>query len=345
MNLASCVQAKGRALLIGQRGTLYVAKGYAVYRSDDGGGTWTLDCQIPGRTWQASVAKLNLAARLLRYNVQALQVLADGTRLAVARDGIYRAAPGEADMSRTWSVERGSRPINLAADGRRVLFGEYGGAEMDKVGVRIYCSEDGGRHFEIAHEFGRGEVHHIHNVVTDPFADYYWVLAGDHGRTAGIGVLEKKDWAFKWVERGNQMVRTVSVLPRPDCLIYGSDTELEHNYIVRLDKQTGRHEKIHPMEGSSLYAADFDGLSLISTCVEPSAVNRSRQSCLLASTDGANWRAVHALVKDRWNALLFQLGLIVLPYVQTTAPSFGMFSGQALEGNHDRVSIFRVKDA
>lgn len=335
-------RAAGRALFIGGSGELYVSRGYSIHRSDDGGQMWFLDCRVPSHGWKPLASSFALSARLLRCNIQALQVLPDGSRVAVARDGIYRAEAGELEMRRTWELTRGSRPIILSADGNRVLFGEYGGAEMDLVQVRVYCSEDGGRHFEPAYEFPKGDIHHIHNIVVDRYANHYWVLAGDHGRTPGIGALSKDCRHLDWVERGNQMVRAVSVLVRPACLIYGSDSELEPNYIVRLDKTTGRCERVMPLDGSSLYAADFGELGVISTCVEPSRVNKGRHSSLYGSVDDANWKRLLSLRKDCWNAILFQFGLIVLPYVQSRQPACGMFSGQALAKHHDRVSIFRL---
>ncbi len=342
LTLDHCAQTRGRALFISETGSFYVSKGYSIHRSDDGGRTWVLDCRVPARGWKPLVSHLALPARLLRFNIQALRVLVDGSRVAVARDGIYRAEPGDVEMRRTWTVTRGVRPINLSADGPRVLFGEYGGAEMDHVQVRIYCSEDGGRHFETAYEFPKGDVHHIHNIVVDPYANRYWVLAGDHGRTPGIGVLSKDCRHLDWVDRGSQMVRAVSVLVRSDCLIYGSDSEMEPNYIVRLDKKTGHCEPMTPLDGSSLYAADFGELGVISTCVEPSRINAGKHASLYTSADGANWIRQFSVRKDCWNPALFQLGLIVLPYVLSRHPANGMFSGQAVAQNHDRVSIFRM---
>lgn len=331
-------ETRGRALFIDRTGRLYLARGYQIHRSDDGGATWELDAWVPASGWKPLAAGLPLAARLLRFNIQAFQVLDDGARVAVARDGIYRAGPGERCMMRTWAVTRGSRPITLSRDGPRLLFGEYGGAEMDRLGVQIYCSEDGGRRFEPIFELPKGDVHHIHQVLVDPHADHYWVLAGDHGRTPGIAALSKDGRDLTWVDRGHQMVRAVSALPRPEALIYGSDSELEPNFIVRLDKKTGRWERLRPVEGSSLYAAEVAGMALISTSVESSRVNTARHCSLYASRDDAEWTPVLSLDKDPWHPY-FQFGLIVLPTVQAKETSRWMFSGQALSGRHDRVSL------
>jgi hypothetical protein len=341
LNLESCRGTKGRALFVDKNGKLYVSRGYLIYRSEDAGQTWVLDCRILVQGWKPLASQFELGARLLRYNIEAMQVLPDGTRVAVARDGIYRAEAGELEMRLSWRVTRGSRPVNLSVDGNRVLFGEYGG--LDMVGVRVYCSDDSGLHFEPVYEFPNGDIHHLHNVVVDRFANHYWLLAGDHGRTPGIAALSKDFRHLEWVERGSQMVRAVSMLVRPDCLIYGSDSELESNYIIRLDKKTGRYDQIMPIDGSSLYAADFGETALISTCVEPSRVNKGRHASLYGSMGGANWSRLLSLRKDYWNCVAFQFGLIVLPNVEGKRQTYGMFSGQALAKNHDEVSIFRCR--
>jgi hypothetical protein len=288
--------------------------------------------------WTSAMLTSTIAARTLRLNIQTLQVLEDGTRVAVARDGIYRATAGETRMKLTWPITRGSRPINLSAHGSRLLFGEYGGVVMNRLGVRIYVSEDGGEHFEPTFEFPNGDIHHVHNVVVDPYADHYWVLTGDHGRTPGIAVLSKDGRHLDWVDRGHQMVRAVSALPRPDCLIYGSDSELEPNYLIRLEKKTGRWERLLPTEGSSLYATEVAGMAVISTSVESNAVNPSRYSCLYGSHDDVSWSRIAAFQKDFWHPML-HLGLVVLPTVQSRDTARWMFSGQALTGHHDRVSL------
>jgi hypothetical protein len=105
-----------------------------------------------------------------------------------------------------------------------------------------------------------------------------------------------------------------------------------------LDKKSGRLERLQPVEGSSLYAADVAGMALISTSVESSPVNASRQCSLYGSRDDGTWTRLASFEKDVWTPLL-QFGLIVLPTVQSPPTTPWMFSGQALVGQHDRVSI------
>ena len=117
----------GRALYISKEGTLYVSNGYNIFCSDNDRLSWRLNATVHEKTYKAALAKLRIPARFLRYYVAALRVLSDGTRIAVARDGVYLSLSNETRMSRTFEITRGSRPLNITIDDNdRILFGEYG---------------------------------------------------------------------------------------------------------------------------------------------------------------------------------------------------------------------------
>ena len=319
----------GRALYIGEQGELYVSRKYSIYRSEDWGVTWQLDCFVPSFGWKYAVAQTRLGARLLRHYIAAFQILADGSRVAVARDGLYRAERGEQRMHRVFRITRGSRPLGFAADGPRVLFGEYGdGYESSEA--FIYVSEDGGRTFEVGYRFPKGDIRHVHKVLVDPYQDNYWVLVGDFGRQPGIGVLSKDLKTLEWLCRGCQECRAAAAIVESDCLLYGTDSDRARNYIVRLDKQDGKLTTLREIEGSSLYATTFGGVRVISTCVEPNPSCPSRECSLYASRNGADWQRTVVHKKDRYHPTYFQFGTLVLPYARCTKPR-GMYSGQAVQ--------------
>jgi len=328
---------RGRALYIGQSGELYVSWRYKIFRSDDGGQSWRLDCYVPPSGWKPWMAKLRLGARLLRYYIAAFEVLPDGSRVAAARDGVYHAAPGETRMTRAFQLTRGSRPLNLAVDGNRVLFGEYG--YLDQYEVRVYVSGDGGRSFEVGYQLPRGAVRHIHNVVYDPHRDHYWVFAGDYDGQAGFAALSKDLKTLDWLTRGDQSHRAVDAVQYPDRFVYGTDSNQERNFIVSLDKQNGRIDHLMEVEGSSLHAASFGPVHVISTCVEPNPACPSRECSLYVSTDGDDWKRTLVHRKDVFHHKYFQYGTIVLPYSHCDRP-LGMYSGQAIQGGDD--AVFRL---
>jgi hypothetical protein len=341
VNKAILGEVPGRALHVGADGSILVADRHRVRCSSDWGRTWRLDCTIPTRRWQAAVTATSLAARLLRHYIAALRVLSDGTRVCVARGGVYRAGPGEIEMRRVFAITRGSRPLSLTVDpDDRVLFGEYGG-NAERHEVHVYCSDPGARRFDVLHTFPAGDVRHVHNVIYDRYCDKHWVFVGDYGHEPGIALLDRDGSALQWVARDGQETRAAAAIVEPDGLLYGTDTELEPNWIVRLDRKTGRRERLCCIEGSSLFATRFGDVRLVSTCVEPSGLNRSRSANLHASTDGERWSVVDSCPKDLWSLKYFQYGLIVLPHSDFAAAR-GIYSGQAVRhlDNRTRIATF-----
>jgi hypothetical protein len=292
---------------------------------------------VPSPTWKSLVSLSKLAARLIRHNISAFRVLDDGARVAVAREGLYRAEPGEVRMTRYFSITRGSRPLNFCADGSRILFGEYGD-DYSNLEVLLYASEDGGRTFDVCHTFPRGSIRHVHNVVFDPYSDHYWVFVGDFNDQPGIGMLSKDLKNLEWIRRGGQTSRVVQAIIKPDCMLYGTDSEVEGNYIIRMDKQSGRIEKLREVEGSCLYAAAFGPMLAISTCMEPSPHRITKECAIYLSRDGDNWQKTLVHLKDIYHHNLFQYGTLVLPYAYCDKP-IGMFSGQAVVGSHNIVKF------
>jgi hypothetical protein len=331
-------QIVGRALFISQQGELYVARQYAIYRSGDWGTSWQLDCWIPGQLWKRAVASSRLGRRLLRYDIVALGLLSDGIRVAVARDGLYLAEPGVKEMRRVFQITRGSRPLNIVVDDRnRILFGEYGDVSGEKERF-IYISDNKGRSFHVGYTFSPGEIRHVHNVIYDQSNDVYWVLVGDFDGQPGIGVLSKDMSRLDWLVRGDQKARAVGAIVERDCIYYGTDSELTQNFIIRLDKKSGRQDVLQPIEGSSLYASKFGSIKLISTCVEPSLVNRSTVAVLYASVDGSNWSPIKSCQKDCWHPIYFQFGTLVLPTSHYSGAR-GMFSGQSVKDLDNRTEL------
>jgi hypothetical protein len=332
-------QTAGRALFIAADGNCYIARKYDVFASIDDGATWRLDCRVPSSGWKSWAAAVPPFARLLRYYIQAFQVLDDGSRLAVARDGIYRAAATEIEMRKVFSYARGSRPLSFCTDGPRVLFGEYdGGQRFRGSEVFIYLSEDFGQSWQIGYRFPADDIRHVHNILYDAGENHYWVLVGDFDRQPGIGALSKDIRHIEWLTRGGQMSRAVGAIVAADALYYGTDSNQEKNFLIRLDKRSGKTEKLQEVEGSSLFAASFGPVYAISTCVEPNPACPSRECSLYVSRDGGRWDRILPHRKDFLPPMPFQFGCLVLPNSRDNRPR-GMFSGQAVAGAHNRVSL------
>lgn len=84
------------------------------------------------------------------------------------------------------------------------------------------------------------------------------------------------------------------------------------------------------MQGSVINAGQIGHLCFISTTVEPSKVNKDKNSYLWVSDGGEYWIQIGAFRKDFFNGTLFQYENIKFPYCNISASDSLYISGQAL---------------
>jgi hypothetical protein len=336
----------GRAVLLQGDGTLYIGRRHEILSSSDDGRSWQRVSTLPRSTLRRAAEYSRMACRLIRHEIRALARLSDGSFVAANRQGVYHGRAGD-DVFQRSETETGDLPLmppmrlSVGPDDV-VLFGEYGSG--GGRAVRLYASRDRGHAFEVIHTLAEGSVLHVHNLVWDAILQHYWVLAGDHDHEPGIGILSADLRDFEWFRKGSQCYRAVEVFDFGDRLVYATDTEVEPNGLISLDKQTGQHERLRDFPGSCIYACRFGGLFAIATSVEPSPVNFTTDATLWVSRDAENWTQVYSARKDAWNGDYFQFGSIVLPSGHSGRETI-LYSGQAVQGIDGRAHTARLRDA
>lgn len=325
----------GRVALAQPDGSLYAGRRTAIHRSMDDGATWEFVTAIQADGIRRLAGFSRMASRLLRNEIRAMARHPGGALVAATRQGVFHAQVGDSRMRRS-HVDAGdlaaAPPMRIcAAPDGHLVWGEYLGFIQPGRSIRLFASDDHGERFEIVHEFEPGRVGHIHNVVWDEGRGHYWVLAGDHGPQAGIGQLSADFQHFEWLVTGEQRFRVVEVFDFGDRLVYGTDTEVEPNAVISLEKDSGRADRLQPLPGSCIYGCQFGEIRALTTSVEPSAVNPSPWCELWTSRDGDHWQRSYRAHKDAWNAKYFQFGSIVLPAGRTGREVLA-FSGQAVRG-------------
>lgn len=334
----------GRVVLAQGSGVIYQGHNYEIQKSNDGGASWTATSSLPRSSLRRLAEKSRLACRLVRQEIRALAVLPDGTHVASNREGIFHGREGDPIMTRC-AVENEGLPVMppmriSVGPGDLVLWGEYGSPRKPRD-VRLFASRDGGRSFQAFHTLEAGSVLHVHNIVYDAPRDHFWVLAGDHDAEPGIGQLSSDLARFEWFVKGEQRYRACEIFDFGDRLLYATDTEMEQNGLVSLDKSSGRIEWLRDFEGSCIYACRFGDLYAITTAVEPSPVNLDAWVSLWLSRDGVTWKRAYRAEKDRWNAHYFQFGSLILPS-GTSDQDLIFFSGQAVKGIDGKTLVARI---
>ncbi|MGH0034428.1 MAG: hypothetical protein ACQGVK_05325 [Myxococcota bacterium] len=333
----------GRIVRIRPDGAAYLGRGYDLYRSDDDGAEWRRVASLPRSPWRRAAEWTRLGTRLLRQELRAVACVGESGLVVSNRQGVFHGSEGDG-LLRPSVIDCGSGPLRppmrlTARPDGTVVWGEYGAVRSDRP-MRLFASRDRGRTHRVVHTFGNGEIGHVHNVIWDEGEGHYWVLAGDHADHAGIGRLSDDLQRFEWYVRGQQRFRAVEVFDLGDRLLYATDSEMETNALVVLDKRGGRSERLREFDGSCIYACRFGGLMALTTSVEPSEVNHGTLASLWLSRDGDHWDRAYASEKDGYSAHYFQFGSLVLPSGRSPRETV-MFSGQAVHEMDGRTAVVR----
>lgn len=309
---------------------IYAAKGYRLYRSTDLGKSWQKEGFVKDGIYSLAANSCRLLARLLRTEITELHLLSDGSRIAIAKKGIFRAQEGESEYKKVFSIPRGTRPLNLCVAGDGTLyFGEYF-SNKERKPVHIYCSKDQGQSWSVCYSFRAHSIRHVHGVYYDNFEDKVWFSTGDLEGECQIGYTKDGFETVEIFKEGGQQYRTVEILFFKDYILYGTDTEYEKNYIYKIERKSAEEERLQPIQSSVLSASGNGEYAIIATAVEPSAVNKETSAYLWMSRDALQWVEIGAFEKDDWNPKYFQYGRVKFPVGALQQNSF-FISGHALK--------------
>lgn len=271
--------------------------------------------------WRNLTSRTSLTYRLVRDGFHALSIVPGepgGTAMIAAVPGaiVTRAVADDA-FRVTHRIRRGTRPLHITAVPRgKIYWGEYFD-NRERAAVHIYSSEDKGQTWQVAYTFAAGTIRHVHNIVYDRWANCLWILTGDEGSECKVLRAACDFSSVEEVLAGNQQARAVAAIPMADALYLSTDTPLEANHVLRLDRR-GNLSSIASLASSSIYGCRVGDAIFFSTMVEPSAVNCGREVLLVGSGDGGNWQILASWKKDRWPLRYFQYGNAILPDGENT---------------------------
>jgi len=270
--------------------------------------------------WFKYASRYRLLRRLCRLDLRELILAADGGLLGIGQRRILRLDRAETELRTVFEVKDGGRPKGFALTPEGQLFvGEYWG-NPQRQSLRIWGSADHGENWELAYVLPEKSAKHIHNLIWDPYRQGLWVLTGDADAECALLFTADEFRTVTEVVRGEQIYRACHLFCRPEGLYYGTDSERTPNWFLHLDVENGKIEKIQPLPGSCIHAAQMAGIYLLSTSVEPSKINCYKKTVLWTATDLDNWKKIIEFDKDLWPGEYFGFGSIVLPRVQGECP-------------------------
>jgi hypothetical protein len=317
INLRKLGSWHGIRVLVWRGKDLYGCRGYELLRLDSrdigsGKTSWQPVARFRPIWWRRLTARNTLSYRLVRSGFHALAIADGESMIAAAPGAIITRDQAGGEFKLTHKVVRGTRPLHITAvPGGNIYWGEYFD-NRERAEVHIYASADRGKSWHVAHTFPTGSIRHVHNVIYDRFGDCLWILTGDEGAECKVLRADLDLRNVEVVLSGNQQARAVAAIPTPDALYLSTDTPLERNQVLRLNRE-GHPETVAELASSSIFGCQTGQALFFSTMAEPSRVNTAREVHLVGSADGSKWQVVASWEKDAWPMHYFQYGNAILP--------------------------------
>jgi hypothetical protein len=272
---------------------------------------WQPTARFRPAWWRSITSRATLTHRLVRDGFHALAVLEDQSMIAAVPGAIVTRTAASGEFHPTHQIRRGTRPLHITAvPGGNIYWGEYFD-NPERAEVHIFASADRGETWHIAYTFPSGDIRHVHNIVHDRWANCLWILTGDEGAECKVLCASCDLSSVETILSGNQQARAVAAIPTKDALYLSTDTPLEQNHVLRLDR-AGYLEPVAELASSSIFGCQTGNALFFSTMVEPSPANPTREVHLAGSADGKNWQVLARWQKDGWPMRYFQYGNAIL---------------------------------
>lgn len=248
-------RAEGLVLQQEEPGEVWASRGYAIYRSRNGGDFEKVVTVLPrfGEAWAGFSATLRRAFGYQEL-VEVLP-LSEDLLIAFAGGDIHRIDLSNATQERVAELRffgrgqgRGVMAHGLTEDDRgRIYYGEYAtGPGYETRTARIWRSDDQGRSFEVAFEFAPGAVRHIHGVQWDPVGRAIWVSTGDRDAGSRIGFSRDGAKSFEWIGENSQDYRACSLLFLEPIVAWGMDADHSVASVLRWPRTGGLLARASP---------------------------------------------------------------------------------------------------
>jgi len=290
-----------------------LSRGNVLYEAPSFDGPLRERGRLPISLLKNAMVKFRLGRRLGRLNFYNVLRCPDDTLFTTFDKSIglfdgdrYIAVEG---ITRPCRVLRSGCAMNEAGD---IFFGEYI-PNMERGPISIYRLPRGSITATPVYTFPARTVRHVHGIYYDAFRRALWITAGDIGEECRLMVTDDEFRTLDIVGSGDETWRSVSIVCRAECIYYGTDSEFRRNAIYRLDRTTGRREKIHEVDGTVFYSYTVGNDTFFGSTAELCPSNPERTASVWHIDESGNCQAILTLKKDVWPTKYFQFGHYCFP--------------------------------
>jgi hypothetical protein len=306
-------------------------------------------------TW--ILLRINIVSRMLRLDIRLSHKINQNYIIVVFNKSFYEVSLIDNSYIKTFSLTRGKRPLSfctindISGFDNSIYFGEYIN-NFERNEIHIY-KRNNSANWEIVYTFPKGEIEHVHSIITDKFNDCLWIFTGDFNSASAIWMAKNN---FKYVEpvlRGKQEFRACVGFPVEEGLLYATDSQFEKNSIRLLQKdgQNWKSREIIQINGPAIYGCKILDQYIFSTSVEgdlspqnlltklinnkPGSGIIENYSHIIVGTIKNGFKTLYKLQKDNFPFILFQFGVFTFPtgdnlsnylYVNTIALKHNKFN-------------------
>lgn len=130
-----------------------------------------------------------------------------------------------------------------------IAFGEYSSNKNRDI-VNVYAFNNVSHEFEVAYEFPRNTIKHVHSLIVSKETNSIFILTGDSDTESGIYEAKDNFKIVKPVLVGSQDYRSVIAFAENEKLIFATDTPSKQNFVYSYNLKDKTVKRLHEISGS-----------------------------------------------------------------------------------------------
>jgi hypothetical protein len=305
-----------------------------------------IEIKIPIKLWKKILGNFRIFRRLFRIDQYTIKVVNKENDLVIINDGnVYHFNNKTKILTKTLKLRQCNQLLKNSiciTPNNDIFFGEYGQNKKRKS-VPIYKSSNGGKNWVVIYEIPAKKIRHIHGCFWDNFNEKLWILTGDFENENHFINTDINFKKIEWIGDGTQKFRACNLFFTTENLYWITDSELEQNYLFKLDRNTKKLTKLQKFPGPAWYAKKIDSQNyIVSITCEKGPGSHPIYGYIFHSNNLENWSEVFKLKKDYLPKKYFKNGVVSFSDGKQQIDSFEI-SGEGFMGLDGKSFLCKIE--